>query len=149
MINATNVLAERKAYWPSLNFPETRLRRIRVPGPVATLAGFLHFLDAIPRTAGLRIFAVNDAEAAWHGWRTTELRGGLARRYRDHRFEQRTASYRGKPRETAIVRGCPQVDRFPSRDRRCRFDMWTEHRAHRYHGEYGRGGMGHRRYDSL
>jgi hypothetical protein len=146
MINATNVLLERKAHWPTLNFPETRLRRIRVPGPVATLAGVGHLRAAIAYAIGVHLFAINDAEASWRGWQITEISGGLARRYRDVRFEQRAVIDR--PNIT-IASACPHVDRFPSRDRRCRIDTWAEHRAHRHHREYGRGGMGHRRYDSL
>jgi hypothetical protein len=41
----------------------------------------------LPRRAGSRLFAMNDAEARWRGWQVTELAGGLARRYRDPRFD--------------------------------------------------------------
>jgi hypothetical protein len=45
------------------------------------------WLAGLPRRAGRRLFAVNDAEARWHRWQVTELRGGLARSYHDPRFD--------------------------------------------------------------
>jgi hypothetical protein len=34
------------------------------------------------------LFEENDAEAHWRGWQIIKLRGGLARRYRDPRFDR-------------------------------------------------------------
>jgi hypothetical protein len=47
----------------------------------------LDWLAAFPRRWGDRWFAVNDAEADWHGWQMTRIHGGLGRRYRDPRFD--------------------------------------------------------------
>lgn len=54
---------------------------------VRTACGIgLSWLIGLPRRAGARLHAENDAEARWWGWQVTELRGGLARQYRDARF---------------------------------------------------------------
>ena len=45
------------------------------------------WLIGLPRRAGRRLFAMNDAEARWRGWQVAELTGGLARQYRDARFD--------------------------------------------------------------
>jgi hypothetical protein len=42
--------------------------------------------DIIRRT-GTRLFLTCDEEANWRDWQITVLSGGLARRYRDARFE--------------------------------------------------------------
>ena len=47
----------------------------------------LSWLAAVPRRLGDRLFAMNDTEAYWQGWQITKTRGGLARRYRDPRFD--------------------------------------------------------------
>ncbi len=47
----------------------------------------LSWLAAIPRRLGDRLFVMNDTEAYWRGWQITKTRGGLARRYRDPRFD--------------------------------------------------------------
>jgi hypothetical protein len=39
------------------------------------------------RLRGDRWFAANDTEADWWGWQITKTRGGLARGYRDPRFD--------------------------------------------------------------
>ena len=45
------------------------------------------WLIGLPRRAGARIHAANDAEArCWH-WQVTERCGGLVRQYRDARFD--------------------------------------------------------------
>ena len=44
-------------------------------------------LVGLPRRAGRRLHAGNDAEARWQHWQVTEYRGGLVRQYRDARFE--------------------------------------------------------------
>jgi hypothetical protein len=45
------------------------------------------WLIGLPRRAGARLHAANDAEARWWRWRVTERCGGLVRHYRDARFE--------------------------------------------------------------
>lgn len=40
----------------------------------------------LPRRAGARLHAMNDAEARWQHWQVTEGCGGLVHRYRDERF---------------------------------------------------------------
>jgi len=47
----------------------------------------LSWLTAIPRRLGDRLFVMNDTEAYWRGWQITKTHGGLARRYRDPRFD--------------------------------------------------------------
>ncbi|MGH3292856.1 MAG: hypothetical protein ACRDP7_13700, partial [Trebonia sp.] len=43
----------------------------------------------LPRRAGVRLYALNDAEARWWHWQVTERRGGLVHKYRDPRFASR------------------------------------------------------------
>jgi hypothetical protein len=45
------------------------------------------WLIGLPRRAGRRLFAMNDAEAGWRGWQVTETLGGLGRQYRDARWD--------------------------------------------------------------
>jgi hypothetical protein len=45
------------------------------------------WLTGLPRRTGARLHVMNDAEARWWRWQVTECRGGLARGYRDARFE--------------------------------------------------------------
>jgi len=47
----------------------------------------LNWLAAIPRRLGDRLFVMNDTEAYWRDWQITKTHGGLARRYRDPRFD--------------------------------------------------------------
>ena len=47
----------------------------------------LSWLAAIPRRLGDRLFVTNDTEAYWRDWQITKTHGGLARRYRDPRFD--------------------------------------------------------------
>ena len=58
-------------------------------GPVLAVVGrvLLSWLAAIPRRLGDRLFVMNDTEAYWRGWQITKTHGGLARRYRDPRFD--------------------------------------------------------------
>jgi hypothetical protein len=44
------------------------------------------WLVGLPRRAGARLYATDDAEARWWRWEVTERSGGLVRRYRDTRF---------------------------------------------------------------
>lgn len=46
------------------------------------------WLADIPGRLGTRLFLSGDEEANWRGWQTTRLWGGLARRYRDGRFDR-------------------------------------------------------------
>jgi hypothetical protein len=45
------------------------------------------WLIGLPRRAGRRLFAMNDAEAGWQRWLVTETLGGFGRRYRDARWD--------------------------------------------------------------
>jgi len=45
------------------------------------------WLIGLPRRAGVRLHATNDAEARWWRWQVAERCGGLVRRYRDARFD--------------------------------------------------------------
>ena len=45
------------------------------------------WLIGLPRRAGARLHAENDAEARWWHWQVTERCGGLVRQYRDTRFD--------------------------------------------------------------
>jgi hypothetical protein len=58
-------------------------------GPILAIVGrvLLSWLAAIPRRLGDRLFVMNDTEAYWRGWQITKTHGGLARRYRDPRFD--------------------------------------------------------------
>jgi hypothetical protein len=58
-------------------------------GRVLAIVGrvLLSWLAAIPRRLGDRLFVMNDIYAYWHGWQITKTHGGLARRYRDPRFD--------------------------------------------------------------
>jgi hypothetical protein len=63
-------------------------RRARITSTVVTLGRvLLSWLAAVPRRLGDRLFAMNDTEAYWHDWQIIKTRGGLARRYRDLRFD--------------------------------------------------------------
>lgn len=44
-------------------------------------------LGSLARRLGTRIFGSSDAEARWRNWQIAELRGSLARGYRDPRFD--------------------------------------------------------------
>lgn len=107
MLNGTNMPAKDNPRWPAGNATE----RIKIPAPIrrgptmpgtgvsdrpvtpvpdvlriAAAAG-IAWLIGLPRRAGRRLFAMNDAEARWRGWQLIELTGGLARQYRDARFD--------------------------------------------------------------
>jgi hypothetical protein len=45
------------------------------------------WLIGLPRRAGRRLYALNDAEAGWHNWQVIEMFGGLGRQYRDLRWD--------------------------------------------------------------
>ena len=125
MLNVTNPVGKDKSRWPkdNLRCPKgNTAETIRVPdlylatttwgrcdrpasvadmvGGASTLAAA--WLIGLPRRAGRRLFAMNDAEAGWRGWQVTETLGGLGRRYRDARWDALAADptlRRGDPRE--------------------------------------------------
>jgi hypothetical protein len=66
-----------------LRLPEVRLGAA-FRSATASLAGWL---ASLPHRLGARLFAMNDTEAGWRGWEITEARCGLARSYRDPRFD--------------------------------------------------------------
>ena len=71
--------------------PARTASRTRPPNPARVLltAGrvLLSWLAALPRRLGDQLFAMNDAEAYWRSWQITRTHGGLARAYRDPRFD--------------------------------------------------------------
>jgi hypothetical protein len=98
VINGTNLLRKDNPRRPNGNAAETiALLLVTQPIPAATrLTRFLRrpgwlyaprWLSGLTRRVGTRLFAKADAEAGWRRWEITELRGGLARRYRDPRFD--------------------------------------------------------------
>jgi hypothetical protein len=110
MLNVTNPVGKDKSRWPKDNLrcpkgntaetigvPDLYLATTtwgRCDGPtsVADMVGGASTLAAawvigLPRRAGRRLFAMNDAEAGWRGWQVTETLGGLGRRYRDARWD--------------------------------------------------------------
>ena len=71
------------------------------------------WLIGLPRRAGAKLHAMNDAESRWWHWLVAERCGGLAREYRDARFEalRRDPTLRGDgvtdPETGAPRHGCP------------------------------------------
>jgi hypothetical protein len=59
------------------------------------------WLIGLPRRAGGRVHAANDAEARWQHWHVTERRSGLVRWYRDSRFDAL------RPVQFSASTGCP------------------------------------------
>lgn len=66
----------------SRNIAAIVTERIRSPCGIAG-----SWLIGLPRRAGRRVHAVNDAEARQWGWQVFERRGGLVHQYRDARFD--------------------------------------------------------------
>ena len=111
MINISNFTSKNNPPWGPPEPPEptrpirpARSRQPRAPaeataaatpaspagfGPILAVVGrvLLSWLAAIPRRLGDRLFVMNDTEAYWRGWQITKMHGGLARRYRDPRFD--------------------------------------------------------------
>jgi hypothetical protein len=110
MLNVTNQAGKDKSRWPkdNLRWPKgNSAETIELPGPylaatawprcdrpasfadtvgdASTLAAA--WLIGLPRRAGRRLFAINDTEACWRSWLVAEPLGGLARQYRDARFD--------------------------------------------------------------
>jgi hypothetical protein len=50
----------------------------------------LGWLAVLPGRLGDRLFMLNDNEAGWRDWQVVKAHGGLARRYRDPRFDRST-----------------------------------------------------------
>jgi len=76
-----------------------------VPGVLRVAAAFgIAWLLGLPRRAGRYLFAMNDAEAHWRGWQAIELTGGLARQYRDARFDTMHARLNAP---SSSPSGCP------------------------------------------
>jgi hypothetical protein len=65
--------------------------------PVASITAWL---AGIRQRIGTRLFLATDEEAHWRGWRITERRGGLARGYRDARFEPHRQQWRAGGRRS-------------------------------------------------
>jgi hypothetical protein len=111
MVKGTNLVWKDNPRWPIGNAPETikvqavgspYLRGPAAPRPrrrptgliravadafCAACASLAGWLAGILHRAGGRLFVRNDEEAGWRGWQPTELRCGLARSYRDTRFD--------------------------------------------------------------
>jgi hypothetical protein len=90
MINGTKLLRDDKTRWTSINVPEipwATPRTASAPSIGGCGRGIRRLVTSVTRRIGAVLFAVNDAEAKWRGWTITELRGGLARRYRDPGFD--------------------------------------------------------------
>ncbi len=109
MVNVSNFTSKNNPPW----VPAGPAKPVRPPGPkapdqaaaAATAAGsgsprarfgrillivgrvLLSWLAAIPQRLTDRLFIMNDAEAYWRRWQITRIHGGLARRYRDPRFD--------------------------------------------------------------
>jgi len=71
---------------PGTGVPDRTVTAVPAVLRVAAAAG-IAWLLGLPRQAGRYLFAMNDAEAHWRGWQAIELTGGLARQYRDARFD--------------------------------------------------------------
>jgi hypothetical protein len=131
VINATFMLGKGNPRWPISNVPETtkvpdvgppRPRSLGLPAacvresaPARVAQAFrkeaasvIAWLASLPQRAGNRLFAMNDAEAGWHGWEITVLAGGLARQYRDPRFDT-LDSPREEPDPDPYIEGVPEA----------------------------------------
>lgn len=108
MINISNFTSKDNPEWPpQATISLERPARPRAPdqtanatvqaspaspahfGRILAIVGrvLLSWLAAVPRRLGDRLFVMNDAEAYWRGWQITKTHHGLARRYRDPRFD--------------------------------------------------------------
>ena len=78
-------------------------------GPILAIVGrvLLSWLAAIPRRLGDRLFVMNDTEAYWRGWQITKTHGGLARRYRDPRFDTLAECPKGQGVGLTADQPCP------------------------------------------
>jgi hypothetical protein len=90
--NATETIAFLRITQPGLTIRRDNSHRVRLSilprlTHLATLLGVPDRLNGLTHRVGMRLFVKNDTEACWQRWRINELRGGLARRYRDPRFD--------------------------------------------------------------
>ena len=60
----------------------------KAPGQGGYIARVTGRLALLIRAAGDRLFQAEDARARQYGWQITARRGGLARTYRDPRFDR-------------------------------------------------------------
>jgi hypothetical protein len=60
----------------------------KAPGQGGNIARVTGRLALLIRAASDRLFQAEDARARQHGWQITARRGGLARTYRDPRFDR-------------------------------------------------------------
>jgi hypothetical protein len=81
VINASNFTSKNNP------LPPIGARTGLTAGPAAgqILRGWLAVL---PGRLGDRLFTLNDSEAGWRDWQVVKTHGGLARRYRDPRFDR-------------------------------------------------------------
>jgi hypothetical protein len=96
VINGTNLLSEDNPRWPIGNAAETTKllaigsAQLAVPQRRPFRARILRlsvWMARMPHGLGIWLYQRNDAEAGWRNWQITEIRGGLARGYRDSRFD--------------------------------------------------------------
>jgi hypothetical protein len=80
--HGSNLYRKDNPRWAIGNAMETP--RVPVRGAWALCVAWL---IGLPRRAGTRLHARNDAEARWRHWQVTERHGGLVRQYRDARFD--------------------------------------------------------------
>jgi hypothetical protein len=81
----SNLYRKDNPSWASSNVTETP----QVPADLIRSACVIGiaWLIGLPRRVGAKLHAVNDAESRWWRWLVTERHFGLARQYRDSRFE--------------------------------------------------------------
>jgi hypothetical protein len=87
--NAAETISFLLVAHPALTAPRGNRHGLRLPGlpRLTRLPRVPDWLNGLTHHAGATLFAKNDAEARWRHWQIIELRGGLARRYRDVRFD--------------------------------------------------------------
>src|ERR1700761_2680819 len=81
----SNLYRKDNPRWAISNVTESS----RAPSDLIRFAGGIcvAWLIGLPRRAGAKLHAMNDEESRWWHWLVTERHGGLARQYRDARFE--------------------------------------------------------------
>jgi hypothetical protein len=105
LIHGTSMLRKHNPRWPigsatdTIQPPDVGPPTLRGDSGTVTLAlagadalrgaafRAVAWLKGLPRRAGRHLFARNDEEARWWGWQVTEFASGLARQYRDQRFD--------------------------------------------------------------
>jgi hypothetical protein len=150
MLNVTKQIGKDKSSWPNDNLrcakgntaetirvadlylATTSWGRCDRPASIAETVGnactlATAWLIGLPRRAGRRLFAMNDVEAGWRGWRVGETWGGLSRRYRDARWDALAA-------DPALRRDGLGEDTDPSTTVRP-FDGWDDVHCWPWDGE--------------